>query len=108
MIERYRIHRESGVLDTGCVLCAAPALETFTHWKIRQNDFPYDLVAHTHHMLVPLRHVHEQELTESERTEFFELKYTALQLYELLLESTEREKSIPQHHHVHLIIGKGK
>jgi hypothetical protein len=104
--ERYRVHCESGVMNDGCVLCSAAALKTFTYWKIIDNDFPYDLIASTHHMLVPLRHAREQELTEAEWAEFFDIKHSALQSYELLMESTEREKSVPAHHHVHLIVGR--
>lgn len=106
MADRYQAHKESGVMDTACVLCEAPAIESFTYWKVIPNNFPYDRIARTHEMIIPLRHVREEELIEEERDEFFKIKGSYLQKYDYLLEATYKTKSIPQHFHIHLIIGK--
>ena len=103
MAEKYSEHKETGALERSCPLCDVVAIQKFTHWKIIPNKFPYDRIAETHHMIVPLRHVAEPELTKEETVEFQRIKYTELQEYETLLEATKRTKSIPAHYHLHLI-----
>jgi diadenosine tetraphosphate (Ap4A) HIT family hydrolase len=102
----YKAHRESGAMEHACALCEKEAIETFTHWRVVPNSFPYDMIAQTHHMLVPVRHVKEFELTDDEREELLQLKRGYVQKYHFILEATEQSKSIPQHFHLHLIIGK--
>lgn len=92
--------------DGTCPLCLDPGLKTFTHWKLLENSFPYDLIADTHHMIVPLRHASGSELTQEEWREYQELKQTLMQEYDQLVENTERHKTIPQHFHVHLLVIK--
>lgn len=93
-------------MDSGCALCAKTAIKTFTYWKLIPNEFPYDLIASTHEMLVPLRHSTEQDLNADELQEFQSIKATDLQTYDYLVEATMKTKSIPQHFHLHLLIGK--
>lgn len=104
--EKYRKHKASGVMDNKCVLCAASALQTFKYWKIMKNDFPYDLIAKTHHMILPIRHVKELDLTEEERLELLDIKANFIKSYDCILESTLKTKTIPEHHHLHLLIAK--
>jgi len=96
-----------GGLGRGCPLCSNEPLKTFKYWKVIVNDFPYDKVAQRHHMLVPLRHVAEGELTEDEKHELFDLKPTYLNdEYQFIIEATHKTKSIPSHFHLHLIVAK--
>lgn len=104
--EKYRIHRATGALEKSCPLCRENSLETFKFWKIIQNDFPYDRIAETHHMVIPLRHINEEGLTEDELQEFHKIKHSKLQEYDLIVEATSRNKSIPAHFHLHLITTK--
>src|SRR5579859_2574587 len=105
--KRYQEAIANGALEQGCALCAKKAMQTFSHWKIIQNDFPYDRIASVHHMLVPTRHITEPELTEEEYNELLELKKSHLnQNYEYLIEATPKLKSIPSHFHLHLIVSK--
>lgn len=101
--KKYMDYIASGGLKNRCVLCDKESIIPFQHWKIILNDFPYDRVANIHHMLVPLRHCTEDELTEEEWDEYRSIKKNNLDLYEFLLEATEHIKSIPQHFHVHLL-----
>lgn len=103
MMMRYEEHRRTGALEHSCPLCDADAIQKFAHWKIIPNRFPYDLIAETHHMIVPLRHTAELELTEEEVEEFRKIKYEELQEYDILIEATKHTKSIPAHYHLHLI-----
>ena len=104
--EKYRALRSSGTMDSGCALCEASPIKAFNHWKIIGNNFPYDLIAETHHMIVPLRHVKETEITEEEWAEYQQIKEKDLQEYGYIIEATNRTKSIPAHFHLHLITSK--
>ncbi len=102
--ERYKEVRASGGLDGPCVLCNKPALKTFTAWKIIKNEYPYDKIALVHDMLVPIRHVTQDQLTQEEIDELNEIKETYIHsTYEWILEATTKMKSIPDHFHIHMI-----
>lgn len=104
--EKYQAYKAAGGLASGCRLCEKEPIKVFTYWKVIPNDFPYDVVASTHRMLVPLRHTAETELTQEEADEFKTIKAGYVQEYDYLIEATEKQKSIPQHFHLHLIVGK--
>lgn len=102
----YQEFRENGGLNNGCNLCKREEIfAEFEHWKIIPNRFPYDLVASTHHMIIPRRHIVEGELKSDELRELSQIKYTYLNdKYDFILEPTVGKKSIPQHFHLHLIV----
>jgi hypothetical protein len=103
----YRAYRASLDPDAPCALCTkAPAIQSFRHWKIAENSFPYDRIAEKHDLLMPIRHVTEAELTNEEIQELSEIKNTAIDEYNWILEPTHNNKSIPGHFHLHLIVGK--
>lgn len=105
--QTYKDFIAQGHLDNGCRLCLSTPLNTFTYWKIIPNDFPYDKIAQTHHMLVPLRHVTEDDLTDEEKKELRDLKLSYLnEHYQYALEAMHKNKSIPGHFHIHLIVVK--
>lgn len=106
LAEEYIKHRAGGAMNDGCVLCKAESIKTFIHWKVINNKFPYDLIAATHHMLMPIRHVKEADLTDEEKVELISIKDDYVQQYDYILEATNKTKSIPQHFHLHLIIVK--
>ncbi|MBP7741550.1 MAG: hypothetical protein KA104_02580 [Candidatus Pacebacteria bacterium] len=90
-----------------CPLCEKFALRTFKLWKIVPNAFPYDAIAKEHHMLVPLRHSTEAELTVDEIMELSGIKNHAVdQDYDWIIEAMPKNKSIADHFHLHLIVGK--
>jgi hypothetical protein len=99
--KNFLAQREPGQV---CVLCTAEPLQIFTHWKIITNNFPYDRVAKTHHMIVPLRHVIEADITPEEEAELVEIKKGYINdHYDFILEPTEKTKSLPTHLHLHLL-----
>jgi hypothetical protein len=56
-------------------------------------------------MIVPLRHVGEDELSEEEKAELLAIKKSYInEHYDYSLEATG--KSIPNHFHLHLIVTK--
>ena len=105
--QRYESYKANGGLDNGCRLCEREALRDFEHWKIIQNEFPYDVLAKVHHMIVPRRHTTESGLSEAERTELLAIKDDYIhKTYEFLMEATHLTRSIPEHFHLHLVVVK--
>lgn len=106
----YEQAKQQGHLLNGCPLCNAESVEEFTHWKIIPNRFPYDRIASIHHMIIPKRHVVENELTKEELDELLQLKQTVLNHhpnnYGHILEAVHKKKSIPEHFHLHLLTPK--
>lgn len=106
-IKRYRELLSARVSDAPCMLCGKASLKEFTHWRVTTNDFPYDKIAEVHHMLMPHRHVLELELTEEEWGELIEIKESYVnERYDIILEAPKRNKSAPEHFHLHLIVIK--
>src|SRR3989344_392957 len=96
--ERYKKLIAAGYLNGACKLCEAPSIKDFEHWRIIRNDFPYDLIARVHDMIVPKRHVQEGDLSEEEKEEYNEIKTSYVEgAYELIIEPTAKFKSIPGH-----------
>ena len=106
MAEKYRQHKDSGAMDDICVLCKAESIKEFIYWKIINNNFPYDLLAKQHHMLVPVRHIREDQITAEEYNELLDIKANNLDVYDYIMEATPKAKSVPYHFHLHLIVGK--
>lgn len=105
--EYYQAHVAAGGLADGCRLCEAPSLKEFELWRIIGNNFPYDKIAKTHHMIIPKRHANDREITEAEWQEFKTIKEAYLHpTYEYLVEPTWKMKSIPAHMHLHLLVAK--
>jgi hypothetical protein len=105
--ERYEQFKRDGFLDHGCNLCKMQPIKEFEFWKIINNDFPWDLVFKTNHMLIPKRHIVYNELNEEEKKEFDLIKSDYVDKnYGLLIEATNTKKSIPSHFHIHLIVFK--
>ncbi|MDB5259692.1 MAG: hypothetical protein JWO73_900 [Candidatus Taylorbacteria bacterium] len=107
MKQQHKEYQQSAAPSGACPLCEKPALRTFAHWKITGNKFPYDLIAKTHHMLIPIRHVTETGLNEAELKEYQQLKAAVVHPeYDYIIEATTKNKSVPAHFHLHLIVGK--
>jgi len=105
--KKYLDAIENGILDDGCPLCKKEPIKTFKLWSLVQNDFPYRRIAEIHHMLIPLRHCTEIELNNEELEELRYIKHSYLhEEYELFIEETYKNQSIPGHFHIHLIIVK--
>ena len=103
----YDAYIAQGGLEDACVLCTSDVLKSFTYWKIIANRFPYDRIAKVHDMILPLRHVTENDLTEAERDELHSIKTAYLnEHYDVFLEASSRLKTVPAHFHLHLIVLK--
>jgi len=98
----YRIYQKTPKFPT-CYICSAPAIKTYGKWKKIENEFPYNEIATENHMIVPLRHTTEDNLTEEELREFTKIKEDINDKYDMILENTHKQKSIPGHFHLHLL-----
>jgi diadenosine tetraphosphate (Ap4A) HIT family hydrolase len=93
--------------DDGCALCLKASLRDFNYWRIVKNDFPYDKIAEIHDILIPIRHAREGDLNEQELQELMKIKESHVnEAYEYMIEATAKNKSIPNHFHLHLIVAK--
>ncbi|MEX2052422.1 MAG: hypothetical protein WD991_01860 [Candidatus Paceibacterota bacterium] len=98
---------KDGFHDSGCNLCKAPSIKEWDHWRVIDNLFPYDLIAKTHHMLIPKKHAVEEELTGEELAELKKLKQGHInENYGWIMEAVPKIKSVPSHFHLHLINSK--
>jgi diadenosine tetraphosphate (Ap4A) HIT family hydrolase len=105
--DAYEAYKAEGNLQEGCRLCEKEPIKVFKNWKIIQNKFPYDQITAVHHMLVPIRHVTEEELTPDEVSELYDIKMNHLdEDYVYIMEALPRRKSIPSHFHLHLMVPK--
>ncbi|MDP3953262.1 MAG: hypothetical protein Q8P99_00340 [bacterium] len=102
--EKYEAFKKEGGLNNGCGLCEADSIKEFDYWRLIKNKFPYDRIAEVHDMIIPKRHIRENDLSESEKTELLEIKngdYIGNN-YHFIIEATTGVKSIPTHFHLHL------
>jgi diadenosine tetraphosphate (Ap4A) HIT family hydrolase len=90
--------------EDGCPICKEPSEKDFKYWRIVKNPFPYDLIAKDHVMIMPKRHVMEDDLTEEEKEEYRYLEKNYIyQNYNFIMECSEKKRSIKDHYHLHLI-----
>lgn len=91
-------------IDTNvCRLCEMVAVKEFDHWKVVENEFPYDKIADKHVLLLTKRHCSESELSDEEKEELFNIKRSEyVSDYQFIFESTPSTMSIPSHYHLHL------
>jgi hypothetical protein len=104
--DAYEAHKNAGMLEQSCPLCKENSIQEFVYWRVIPNNFPYDRIAKKHDMLVPKRHVKETDLTQEEKEELLRIKQDSLHEYFYIVEAHQKQKSIPEHFHLHLLIPK--
>ena len=103
--KRYQEYLTTGTANEVCALCIKKTIERFAYWRVVKNDFPYDRIAQEHNMLIPLRHTTEEDLTKEEQEELLVIKREYVHPnYDYILESAYKNKTIPKHHHLHLVV----
>lgn len=97
------------VPDSKCFMCGSDncvTIKSYKHWKIIENNYPYDNVAQVHHMLVPKRHIpFTHSFEKEEETELWLIKYMINKTtdYDCILENFAHGQSQPGHVHYHLL-----
>lgn len=108
MENKYHEHRKTNTSGV-CALCINKPIQEFKYWKIMKNNFPYNIIASKHDMIVTKRHVKEDDLNIEEIEELNSIKNSVLHKeYDFIMEATYKVKSIPNHHHMHLVNIKEK
>lgn len=97
--EQYRKNKK----PDDCYLCRAASLKEFIHWRLLPNEFPYDRIVKTHHLISLRRHADENALTVPEYNELYDIKHALRNDYDILFENTLKRKSIRAHFHIHAI-----
>jgi hypothetical protein len=104
---KYQAAIKQGSLKGDCVFCSVNSIKDFEYWKIVPNKYPYNRVSKVHDIIYPIRHTDGGDLTTDEINELVELKKDYLNTnYQYILEAMPKNKSIPGHFHLHLIIAK--
>jgi hypothetical protein len=110
MHEKYHRYKKTHFKEGVCNLCnktRAATIKNFKYWRIVKNIFPWDRIARTHHMIIPKRHVVYEDLSRAEKKELDKLRSSYINKhYWVMAEATHRKKSIPGHHHIHLLVLK--
>ena len=84
-------------------------LQSFTHWYLIANLFPYDKVAKQHDLLIPKRVFGKMSDCTKEEWEEYKQIINQFELdghYNSMLENFSKGKSILRHLHIHLIVWK--
>lgn len=105
--KKYDDYKKSGGISGECNLCKSEPIKSFGRWRIIDNDFPYDRIADTHHMIISNRHITEDDITDEEWEEFKKLKKGYIDdNYNFIFENTIKTKTIPNHLHFQLMVVK--
>ena len=106
--QKYEEAIKNRIPGSGCNLCNDhdSTLQEFSYFVLMKNKFPYDRYFTKSDMLVSKRHATEQELTTEERTELISIKKSLGDAYDSIIEHLPKQKSIPDHYHVHIVAFK--
>ncbi|MEK7118211.1 MAG: hypothetical protein AAB869_01230 [Patescibacteria group bacterium] len=99
---RYEEHKRNKK-PGDCYLCRAVALKEFQFWRLLPNEYPYNRITKTHHLISLRRHADENGLTVPEYNELYSIKHNLRNDYDMLFENTLKRKSIREHFHIHAI-----
>ena len=98
---RYKRYIESGEKPN---FATRVPLKQYRHWKVINNEYPYDYIAAVHHLLIPKRAVEDPLLLKQEELdEFFLIRRLMVRDYDLFMENAPRRSSLKDWYHVHLI-----
>ena len=96
--------------DNGdCFMCDPEAIvvvREFDLWIIIENNYPYDVVAKTHHLLIPKRHfAFDDKRTFGEKYQLEAIKNILNNEgnYDCIMQNFTAGQSQPQHLHYHLL-----
>jgi hypothetical protein len=107
--EKYQKFLKKRSVGDACRFCEETLPEGkyfFRYWKVLHNNFPYDLIAEKHDILVPIRHFEtEDEMTSEEREELTNIKTQILpqwEEYHSAMENFVTARTM-DHYHIHLL-----
>jgi len=80
-------------------------VKEFDYWVIVENDYPYDAITDTHHMLVP-RDVYTsfEDVSDAAAEELDAVVREYInENYDATMENTMQNRTVPTHIHLHLL-----
>lgn len=82
-----------------------PAISEWKYWRLINNDFPYDAVYKTCHMLVTKEEAPDwDDLSEEARDEYFRIRTDyLLDTYDQIIENCPSTRSVKGIYHKHLV-----
>lgn len=83
-----------------------PIIKMWRYWILVENEFPYDLIAESHALLVPKREFqYDQDMRDEERAELFDIKNEVefTKEFDAVLENLLHNRTIPGHYHLHFM-----
>ncbi len=105
--EYKKLQRESYTDEFSFHEDVGDIVKEYTHWFIRENKFPYDLIFSKHDMLVPRRVISSYEdMTPEELEEYIMIRKEISGKYDGILENFTSAKSVQAHFHPHLFVWK--
>lgn len=79
-------------------------VKEFKHWTLIKNNFPYDIIASKHDLLVSKRIFSDfDEMNDSERGELSAVKKELSGSYDFLLENLPSKMTVKKHFHIHFL-----
>ncbi|MFO0887111.1 MAG: hypothetical protein H6793_02020 [Candidatus Nomurabacteria bacterium] len=82
-------------------------IQIWNNWMLIENQFPYNAVFDTHHMLVPRRGgVIKADLSKTERQELEDILDELSDIYDCYMVNYPKKQSIKSHYHIHLLTYK--
>jgi len=73
-----------------CFLCRAKPIIEFEHWKIVENEYPYDGVGTMSHILATKQHKKEEDFTDEEKKELIQIKNKIKESYDMIIETVAK------------------
>lgn len=81
-----------------------PLIKKWQYWILVKNEFPYDKIAKKHDLLVPKRFIADgEEMEDLELNELYDIKTELNEDYDAYYEGTKRNRTVPEHFHIHCI-----
>lgn len=103
MLNKYRKHIEKNGGDMSFFF-TSPSVKEWEHWRMIENDFPYNVLTKKHHMLTPKRlFANESEICDKERKELIEIKKEVVDDYDAIIENFVHQRTFKNHYHLHFI-----
>lgn len=97
--EKYQEEKKN---ITSCPFCEKKHIHQWEHWKLMPNQYPYDLVAEKHDLLV--LNSHNSVPSEEEKKQLDSIKKMKfMNDYHCIIENLPQRQSISGHFHVHLM-----
>jgi diadenosine tetraphosphate (Ap4A) HIT family hydrolase len=102
--ECIKLYKEN--YKEGVSLLSLPCIKQWNYWRLIKNDYPYDKIAESHYLLIPLSgFAEDEEMNNDERKELFSIKneLSETKTFDAIFENLKHDRSIQTFYHLHCI-----